>query len=107
MDLHPKEHPIIRVGLMPLFVVSIFWALTVAVCPELHDWIHPDAHHEDHDCAVTSFITGGIHFAPIDLLDVAKRFHWVFVDVLHLCSQVLISAQTTRLVPGRGPPGMR
>ena len=97
----------VHVGLMPLLVVSILWALTLTVCPELHEWVHPDADHKDHDCAVTLFSNGGIHFAAIDLLDFGKPSHRAFVDVLHLRSQVLVSTQTERLIPGRGPPGCR
>jgi len=107
MDQRPRKHSVVHVGLTPLLIASIFWALTLTVCPELHEWVHPDADHEDHDCAATLFASGGIHFAVIDLLDVGKPSHWLFVDVLHLCSQVLLSPQTERLIPGRGPPHSR
>jgi len=43
-----------------ILVVAIFWALTLSVSPQLHEWIHPDADHEDHDCAVTLFLGGGL-----------------------------------------------
>jgi hypothetical protein len=107
MDLRPRKHSILQAGLTPLLVMSIFWALTLAVCPELHEWVHPDADHEDHDCAVTLFANAGIDFAPIDLLDVGKLAYRALVEVLQLYSQVLVSAQTGRLIPGRGPPEYR
>jgi hypothetical protein len=107
MDLHPAKHSVVYVGLMPLLVVSIVWALTLTVCPELHEWVHPDAGHEDHECAVTLFCNGGIHFAPTDLFDVGKPTRWLLIDVLHVRSQVLVAAQTARLIPGRGPPWIR
>ena len=90
-----------------VLVVAIFWALTLTVSPQLHELIHPDADHEDHDCAVTLFASGGIHFAAIDLLDVGKPAHWFQVAVLLFSPQVLASTQTGRLVPGRGPPHSR
>jgi hypothetical protein len=104
MDPRPRKHSILYAGLMPLLVVSIFWALTLTVCPELHEWVHPDADHQDHDCAVLLFASSGIDFATIDLLEIGRPAHRAFVDVLRLRPQVLVSAQTERLIPGRGPP---
>jgi hypothetical protein len=34
--------------------------LTLSFSPQLHEFIHPDAEHEDHDCAVTLFLGGGV-----------------------------------------------
>jgi hypothetical protein len=105
MDPRPNQYPVVYVGLMPLLVVSIFWAFALTVCPEFHEWVHPDAGHEDHDCAVTLFANGGIHFVAIDLADLRPSSSWPFVGVLDLCSQVSASSQSERLAPGRGPPG--
>jgi hypothetical protein len=46
-------------------VVAIFWALTLTVSPQLHELIHPDADHEDHYCAVTLFLGGGLVHSPL------------------------------------------
>ena len=107
MDPRPTEHSVFHAGLMPLLMASIFWALTLTVCPQLHEWLHPDADHEDHDCAVTLFASGGIHLAAIDRLDIGRPAYWSFVDILQLRPQVLVSTQTERLIPGRGPPRSR
>jgi len=104
MDPRPPKHSVVYVGLMPLLVASILWAFTLTVCPELHEWVHPDAGHDDHDCAVTLFSNGGIHFVATDVLGVGKPAYWPFVDFLGLLPQVLVSIQTERLIPGRGPP---
>jgi hypothetical protein len=48
-----------------LLVVAIFWALTLSVSPQLHELVHPDADHEDHDCAVTLFLGGGLLHSPL------------------------------------------
>jgi len=48
-----------------LLVVAIFWALTLSVSPQLHEWVHPDADHDDHDCAVTLFLGGGLVHSPV------------------------------------------
>jgi hypothetical protein len=107
MNLHPRKQSIVRVGLTPLLIASILLALTLSVCPELHEWLHPDAAHEIHDCAVTLFSSGGIHFVAVDLFDTRKPSDWLLVSVLLFSSQVLVSAQIERLVPGRGPPQYR
>jgi hypothetical protein len=48
-----------------LLVLAVFWALTLTVSPQLHELIHPDADHEDHDCAVTLFLGGGLEHSPV------------------------------------------
>jgi drug/metabolite transporter (DMT)-like permease len=48
-----------------VLIVAIFWALTLTVSPQLHELIHPDADHEDHDCAVTLFLGGGLVHSPL------------------------------------------
>jgi hypothetical protein len=48
-----------------VLVVAIFWALTLSVSPQLHELVHPDADHEDHDCAVTLFLGGGLAHSPM------------------------------------------
>lgn len=104
MDPRPNKHSAAHFSLMPLLIGSIIWALALAVCPELHEWIHPDAHHGDHDCAVTLFSNSGVDFTAIDLAEVGKLSRWLFVGVFHLHSQVLDSTQAERLFPVRGPP---
>jgi hypothetical protein len=43
----------------------LYWAMILAVCPELHELIHHDADDEHHDCAVTAIVFGGIEHTPI------------------------------------------
>jgi hypothetical protein len=40
-------------------ILALFWVLALAASPGLHELVHPDAGHEDHDCAVTVFLSGG------------------------------------------------
>ena len=40
-------------------ILALLWLLTLAASPTLHELVHPDADHEDHDCAVTVFLSGG------------------------------------------------
>ena len=48
-----------------ILMSAIFWALTLTVSPQIHELIHPDASHEDHDCAVTLFLGGGLVHSPM------------------------------------------
>jgi hypothetical protein len=110
IDVHNGKNSVgpVQVSLTTVLVVSIFWTLTLSVCPELHEWVHPDADHDDHDCAVTLFANGGIHFVPADLAYVGKPAELPFLaSLICLSSQVLASAQAEQLIPARGPPSGR
>ena len=43
----------------------LHWAMILAVCPELHEFIHHGADDEHHDCVVTAILSGGIEHMPI------------------------------------------
>jgi hypothetical protein len=99
-----QSHRLMRFGLIGWFVLSIFWALSLAVCPALHEWVHPDADHQDHDCAVTLFSSGGLHFLAADLVYSSKPSHQPLIDVIGLVSQVTSLTHVERLLSARGPP---
>jgi hypothetical protein len=107
MDPHRRTSlaRIVRAGIAPVLMASIFWAVTLAVCPQIHEWIHPDADHQDHNCAVTLFSNGGIAFHAIDLVQVERPSEQGWFGVIWLCSQVLVSTRVDQLKPERGPPG--
>jgi hypothetical protein len=44
-----------------LLLFHIVVIAAMAANPALHERMHHDADHEDHDCAVTLFLSGGIH----------------------------------------------
>jgi hypothetical protein len=106
MDALDRNRPLnpARVGLAWVLVLAVLWALSLAVSPQLHEWIHPDADHEDHDCAVTLFSSGGINIFVVDLASIASRSDRPFIDVIRLSSQVAYSAQSACLLYSRGPP---
>ncbi|HEY0789919.1 MAG TPA: hypothetical protein VGD78_02535 [Chthoniobacterales bacterium] len=54
-----------RVLLAGALALAVFWAATLAVSPRLHEWVHADADHEDHDCAVTLFLSGAVGPAAV------------------------------------------
>ena len=56
-----------RTQIVALFLVAILqWATVLAVCPSLHELIHPDADDEHHDCAVTLFLAGQVEQPAVE-----------------------------------------
>ena len=51
--------------------VAVLWAAALAASPSLHEWVHADADHEDHECAVTLFLSGAVGPAIAPLPPVA------------------------------------
>ena len=41
-----------------LLLVHLLAIVAMAVSPALHEWVHGDADHEDHQCAATLFASG-------------------------------------------------
>jgi hypothetical protein len=75
----------------------------LAASPQLHRWLHPDADHSDHECAVTLFHHGvtqavvGVALAVMPLL--------LFVHLAFVPAGPDLIAPRYRLCPGRAPPG--
>ena len=57
-------------GLAAVFIGAAFlWTLALAVSPQLHERIHPDANRAEHACAVTFIASGNYtHSAPPPLV---------------------------------------
>jgi hypothetical protein len=47
-------------GTAVVVLLALFWALTLAASPDLHERVHPDANDEDHDCGAMLFLTGAV-----------------------------------------------
>ena len=41
-------------------LLGLLWALTLAASPDLHERVHPDADHEEHDCGAMLFLSGAV-----------------------------------------------
>ena len=57
-------------------ILALLWLLALAASPSLHELVHPDADHEDHDCAVTVFLSGG--FGQVVAEPVIRQPHLEF-----------------------------
>ncbi len=83
--------------------VLLLTLCVLAASPQLHRWLHPDAEHSDHECAVTLFHHGvtqavvGVALAVMPLLLVAR--------VALVPAGPDLVAPHYRLIPGRAPPG--
>ncbi|MBV9731189.1 MAG: hypothetical protein JO275_00345, partial [Verrucomicrobia bacterium] len=87
-----------------ILVVAIFWALTLTVSPQLHELIHPDADHEDHDCAVTLFLGGGLVHSPLLPSLVAGPLVLFLRHTLSLPPDVFVVLFFGQRISERGPP---
>jgi hypothetical protein len=83
-------------------VISLILLLgTMAVWPELHEFVHSDAHESGHECAVTIFAHGKVDLAMVTVPVATPPV---------LCTKILFTATPVfsvtleELPPGRGPP---
>jgi hypothetical protein len=85
------------------FLAALVLVLAVlAVCPALHEWLHPDACHEDHECAVTLFAHGITPvLAEIILAVIAVCFVAAVAPAL---ATLYLAPPRYWLHPERGPP---
>jgi hypothetical protein len=90
-----------------LLVVAVLWALTLTVSPQLHELIHPDADHEDHDCAVTLFLGGGlVHSQTLPSLVAGPLFIYLR-QTPNPPPEILAALFAGQRVFERGPPVLR
>jgi hypothetical protein len=54
-----------------LVLAHLLAVMAMAACPALHEWVHPDSHAGDHDCAVVLFSGGGAVAAVVAVLVIA------------------------------------
>ena len=54
----PRNRRVSLAGTAFAVLLALFWALTLAASPDLHERVHPDANHEGHDCGATLFLSG-------------------------------------------------
>ena len=89
---------------MPLGVLTILLVLflnLLATAPSLHERLHADAGHEDHQCAVTLFAHGQVDSATVEVAAVAP------VVLVETVRQIVFSVFTPaieNLPAGRAPP---
>jgi hypothetical protein len=54
----PRDRRASLAGTAFAVLLALFWALTLAASPDLHERVHPDANHAGHDCGATLFLSG-------------------------------------------------
>ena len=58
-----KQVPI-RLALLALVGLGFCVALLASASPELHHHLHHEADHDEHECLVTTLMSGGVDSAP-------------------------------------------
>ncbi len=64
MRLRECHHKIFRTFMVWTLVAHVLFIIAAAASPALHEWMHHDADHADHDCAITLFASGGYEHGP-------------------------------------------
>jgi hypothetical protein len=71
-----KRH-VVHIGLIGAFI----FGLALAVSPQLHERIHPDANQPQHECGVTLIAAGNYHHAPPPVVvvrpDLSTQISWI------------------------------
>jgi hypothetical protein len=89
---------------MPFGVLSILLVLLLnllAASPTLHEKIHADAGHAEHQCVVTLFAHGQVDAANVDV-PVCAPLH--FVTTVTFADLSVFSPAIENLPAGRAPP---
>jgi hypothetical protein len=102
--VHRNRH-LCLAGTALAVLLALFWALTLAASPDLHERVHPDANHEDHDCGATLFLSGAVGsiLAAVAFSLAPPRLSLVgFADLMLLVGWAI--CPTDRAVLEHGPP---
>jgi hypothetical protein len=86
-----------------LLAVLLLFAVTLSVCPSLHQYLHHDAGEPDHHCLVCLFAQGQVNAAAG-----AVAVFAFFLAIVYFAAWALTGAQPApdfRLSPSRAPPG--
>jgi len=75
---------------------------TLAGSPSLHEHVHHDAEHAEHECVISLFANGSIHFEPAAPVHAAPIVSAALPEPPALT--VLLPALTLLFPQERGPP---
>jgi hypothetical protein len=73
-----------RVLVTATLFAAFAWTLLVSVSPQLHEYIHDDANHSDHVCAVTLIGSGNYKHTSQRPLVSAPQFNIWFGSIASL-----------------------
>jgi len=62
----------LRESLVILLLLHLLTVAAMAASPAFHEWLHHDSDQEDHDCAVTLFLSGGVEEVLQPLLQIER-----------------------------------
>ena len=89
-------------GCAVLLAAVVLLLAVLAVCPAAHQWLHHDADHEDHECAVTLFVHGiTTPLAAVALVLISWR---IISHTVPLAREFSLPAEPCRLPQAQAPP---
>jgi hypothetical protein len=71
--LHRCHFEAERTFIVWTLIAHLLLITIAAVNPDLHEWMHEDADHADHECAITLYTAGGYDDAALPVLAVAPK----------------------------------
>ena len=96
---HLKAHA--HAAIASLLVAIVLLLDAMAACPALHELIHPDAGHSDHECAVTMFAHGKVDSVNVEAAAVPPQ---ALAVVTPLVEFSVFGPAIKHLPAGRAPP---
>jgi hypothetical protein len=91
-------------GVVASVLGCLLWTIILTVAPELHELVHPDAGHDDHDCAVVLMAHGGFEHSIVAAPSVAPAERAPIFHLAIATAPFVVSLAVSTATPERGPP---
>jgi hypothetical protein len=101
-SIRALRSPIIRWTSIGAMIFAVLFCGLLASSLALHEIIHPDAHDEHHECAITVFAHGQVNLTigePVLPAPVFREFQTVV-----FFQSAILTSNDYLLLPGRAPP---
>jgi zinc transporter ZupT len=102
MPARSHASPLLRRLLAAGSVALVLLLAVLAACPELHRWLHSDADHDSHACAVALFASG-VTLAAGAVAVAAPALVWHERPAVTV-EEIFLAPPRYLRQPERGPP---
>ena len=96
------RRPVIRWTAAGTIILLVLFCGLLSSSPALHQFFHPDANNEQHQCAITIFAHGHVDLtdgSPVLAAPILREF-----QAAALFESAILSSSDYLLLPGRAPP---
>lgn len=94
----------LRRGVALALLLAVMLVVAMAASPRLHEWLHHDADHADHECAVTLFASGSAA-DQVAAPQVLAEVDLVWVETLRMeVAREVFLARVEGRIRERAPP---